>query len=162
MPLPLNRNPRFHQGYYKTINSEKYIGKELPIYRSGIEREFFIFLDKNPNVLRWASEPLGIPYFDSVKRCNRKYYVDNYIEIKEGNIIKKYLVELKDHKETKKPDPKSKKKKTTLIYEQLAFETNCCKWKYAIEFSKKNNCEFLLLAHSKKDGFLPVKLDFLI
>jgi len=162
MPLPLNKNPRFHQGYYKTIHTEKYIGKELPIFRSGIEREFFIFLDKNPNVLRWSSESIVIPYFDAVKLKNRKYYIDNYVEIKEGNIIKKYLIELKDHKETKKPNPKSKQKRSTKLYNECQWITNNCKWKYAVEFAKKNNCEFLLLAHSKKDGFLPVKLDFFI
>jgi hypothetical protein len=71
------------------------------------------------------------------------------------------LIELKDHKETKQPDPKSKKKKSTLLYEQCQWVTNNCKWRYAKKFAEQNKCEFLLLAHSQKDGFYPVKLDFL-
>jgi hypothetical protein len=68
---------------------------------------------------------------------------------------------LKDHKETKKPDPRAKKKKATLVLEQSTWVTNNAKWKTTIQFCKKNNMEFLLLAHSKKDGFVPVSLDFL-
>ena len=161
MSLPLKRDYRFHQGYYKVQNISKYIGNEPPVFRSGIELKFFKFCDSNPNVLHWSSENIPIPYRDTVQHKNRTYYVDNFVEIKEGNTIKKYLVELKDHKETKKPDPKSKQKKSTKLYQSLIFENNCCKWKYAMEFAKKNNMEFLLLAHSQKDGFQSVKLDFL-
>lgn len=159
---PLKRNPKFHQGYFKPNFPSKYIGKELPIYRSGIEKKFFLFLDNNPKVLRWSSEPFPIPYFDSVKNKNRNYYIDAYVEILEGREVKRYLVELKDHKETKKPDPKSKKKKSALIFEQLTYETNCCKWRFAITFAEQHQCEFLLISHSQNDGFLPVKLDFLM
>ena len=160
--LPLRRDKRYKQGYFKPLNISKYIGSDVPIYRSGIELKFFKFCDNNPNVIRWSSENVKIPYRDDVLKKDRMYYVDNFVEIREGNSIKKYLVELKDHKETVKPNPNSKKKKTTLIYEQCQWITNNCKWKSAIKFCEKYNLEFLLLAHSEKDGFMPVKLDFLI
>ena len=57
---------------------------------------------------------------------------------------------------------KSKKKKSTLLIEQTTWMTNTAKWKQAIKFCKDKNMDFLLLAHSKKDGFYPVNLDFLI
>jgi hypothetical protein len=161
MSLPLQKNSKYRQGYYKCRNIEKLIGHDVPMYRSGIELEFMKFCDTNPKVVRWGSENYQVPYYDPIKRKNRLYFVDNYVEILEGNIVKKYLIELKDHKETKKPDPRAKKKKATLVLEQSTWVTNNAKWKTTIQFCKKNNMEFLLLAHSKKDGFVSVSLDFL-
>jgi 1,4-alpha-glucan branching enzyme len=161
MAPPLKRNFKYKQGYFHPENIEKYIGYDIPIYRSGIELDFMRWCDKNTKVKRWGSENIQIPYYDPVKKKNRLYFVDNYVEIYEGNILKKYLIELKDHKETTKPDPRSKKKKTTLLVEQTTWLTNTAKWRESIKFCNKHGFEFLLLAHSKKDGFLPVKLDFL-
>jgi len=117
--------------------------------------------DNTDNVLRWSSETIKVPYYDTVKKKQRLYYVDNYVEILEGTKVKKYLIELKDHKETKKPDPRSKKKKATLVMEQSQWITNCCKWKSCKAFAEKNDMEFLLFAHDKS-GFSSVKLDFLV
>ena len=158
--MAITKNSKFKQGFYHPKNPEKLIGMDVPFFRSGIERDFFKFLDDNPNVIKWASEPFPIPYFDKIKKKTRNYFVDNYVEIKEGNIISKYLIELKDHKETKTPDPSSKKKKATLLYEQATWVTNNCKWQSCHEFCVKNNMKFLLFGHSKKEGFTPVNLDF--
>jgi|TARA_R110002110_G_scaffold248495_5_gene464682 hypothetical protein len=157
--LGLKRNPKFKQGYYKPIDPSKVIGNTPIIYRSGIELKFFRFLDTNPNVIKWMSEPFAIPYYDSVQRKQRRYYVDNYVEILEGKILKKYLIEIKDIKETKKPNPKSKKKKTTLIYEQMRWCNNNDKWVSANKFCKDHNMEFLLIGHSNKNGFESISLN---
>lgn len=61
MSFGLVRNPKFYQGYYKPSNPEKYAGRELPIYRSGIEWKFFKFCDTNPNITKWISEGVIIP-----------------------------------------------------------------------------------------------------
>jgi hypothetical protein len=161
MSLGLNKNPRYKQGFYHPKNPEKLIGHDVPFYRSGIELEFMRFCDNNMKVVKWASEPFSIKYHDPVKRSDRQYFVDNYVEIKEGDKIKKYLIELKSEKETIKPDPRSKKKKAALLVEQCTWVTNNAKWKYAIKFCEKNDMEFLLLGYNKKDGFIPVNLDFL-
>lgn len=157
----LTKNPKYHQGYYMPINPLKYLGGQLPIYRSGIELKFFKFLDHNRQVLRWSSETIGVRYFDSVQRKQRTYYIDTFVEIKEGTSIKKYLVELKDHKETIKPIQTPKKKKSTLLYEECQWKTNNCKWSQAVIFARNHGCEFLLLAYSNKTGFQQVQLDFL-
>ena len=162
MPLPLQRNSKYHQGYYKCRNPDKLIGHDVPMYRSGIELEFMKFCDTNSKVIRWGSESVVVPYFDPVKKTNRQYFTDNYVEILEGDIIKKYLIELKCHKETQKPDPRSKKKKATLVLEQSTWLTNNAKWRSAIKFCEKNGMQFLLLGHTKKEGFVPVNLDFLV
>ena len=159
MSLGLKRDKRFHQGYYRPKNAEKYIGKVQPIYRSGIELKFFKFCDDNPNITKWSSENIVIPYYDKVTNKWRKYYVDNFVEIREGNAIKKYLIELKDIKETKRPEAKRGKKKSTLLYEQATYETNMCKWSFANKFCKDHKMEFLLFGYSLNKGFEAVKLN---
>jgi len=89
MGLGLNKNPKYRQGYYRCINPEKYIGRGDIIYRSGLELKFMLWCDKTDNILRWSSETVIVPYYDSVQRKNRKYYIDNFVEILEGSIIKK-------------------------------------------------------------------------
>lgn len=159
MSLPLKRDSRFHQGYYKPKNPEKYIGREIPIFRSSIELKFFHFCDDNPNIIKWSSENVQIPYFDTITNKWRKYYVDNFVEIKEGNNIKKYLIELKDIKATQKPISKKGKRKANLLYEQATYQTNMCKWQFAQKFCKEHNMEFLLLGFSQKNGFEKVNFN---
>lgn len=122
MGLPLKKDKRYNQGYYKPINPNKYIGNSIPIYRSGIELKFMRWCDLNENILKWSSESIVIPYYDDIKKKNRSYYVDNFVEIREGSSIKRYLIELKDIRETKKPNPKSKKKKSALLFEQCRYD----------------------------------------
>lgn len=53
---------KFAQGVFKPINSEKYVGKGVPRYRSGWELAFMQFCDNNKHILQWASESISIPY----------------------------------------------------------------------------------------------------
>lgn len=148
MPLPLKRDSRFHQGYYKPINKNKFMG-DVAIYRSSLERKFFHFCDNNPNVIKWGSECIKIPYFDSIQKKNRTYFVDNYVVIKEGDILKKYLVEIKPHKQTMEPKSSKGKKKSHLLYESIQYHNNCDKWKFAKEFAKKNGMEFIIITEKE-------------
>ena len=72
-------------------------------YRSGLELKFFRFCDNSSNVLKWGSENIVVPYKNPLDNRHHKYYVDNFVVIKEGKEIKKYLVEIKPYKQTKKP-----------------------------------------------------------
>ena len=153
MPLPLKRDKRFHQGFYNPRNPQKYIGTGQIIYRSSIEAKFMRFCDDNPNVIKWGSENVIVEYYDTILQKKRKYYVDNFVVIKEGNVLKKYLIEIKPLSQTKKPIDTKKRKKAHLLYEQCAFETNMCKWKTANEYAKNIGAEFLLLAYSEKKGW---------
>ena len=143
--LPLLRDKRFKQGIYRPQNQEKFIG-DTAIFRSSIELKFFRFCDSNPNIIRWGSENVIIKYFDPVLSKNRKYHIDNYVEIKEGNTIKKYLVEIKPFKQTQEPKVTKKRKKAHLLYEQSQWMTNNQgKWPAAREFAKKHGMEFIII-----------------
>lgn len=144
MALPLKRDSRFHQGTYKPTNQQKFIGTSC-VFRSGLELKFFRFCDSNPNVVKWGSECVTVPYYDKVQNKNRTYYIDNYVVIREGDTLTKYLVEVKPFKQTLAPNPKSKAKKASLLFEHAQYITNTCKWDAARDFAKKIGAKFIII-----------------
>ena len=73
--LKLVRNKNFKQGLFYPKHMDKFVSKErYAIYRSGLELKYFQMLDANPNVLKWGSEEIVVPYeFDGKWH---KYYID--------------------------------------------------------------------------------------
>ena len=144
------RNKKFHQGFYVPKNIQKYVGKiDNIIYRSGLELKFFRFCDNNPNVVEWGSEEIAVPYFDTLQRKQRKYFIDAYVKIQEGDIVKKYLVEVKPWKQTQEPKAGKGKKKANLLYEQVAWKNNMDKFQSAREFAKKHGMEFIIITEKE-------------
>lgn len=138
-----NKTTKYRQGVFTPINKEKFLGSTA-FYRSGLELKFMRFCDNNPNVIKWGSENVVIPYISPIDGRAHKYYVDNFVVIKEGNILKKYLIEIKPHKQVSPPSTKYKKKEH-LLYEQSMYVRNQAKWNAAIAFCKKKGLEFLII-----------------
>lgn len=145
------RNSKYYQGYYRCINPNKYVGsRDNIIYRSGLELKLFRWCDNSNNILEWNSEEVCVPYFDPVLRKNRQYYIDAYVKIREGNITKKYLIEIKPWKQTQEPKATRGKKKSSLLYETVQWETNSKgKWPAAREFAKKHGMEFIIITEKE-------------
>lgn len=104
-------------------------------------------LDADPNVIKWASEEIVIRYYDHVTKKHRRYFPDFYYETKDN---KKIIVEVKPYAQTQ-PPVKGRKKQKTFLNEVTTYNTNMAKWKYAIEFCKKNNIQFQIM--TEKDLF---------
>ena len=138
-----HKDERFKQGIYKPVNT-KYKGKSYPVYRSSWELKFFRWCDLNPNVVEWSSENVTIPYRIGDGKP-RRYIVDNTVSLRQGNKIKKYLVEIKPYAQTQPPKPHGNKKKSTIIYEQYTYAKNKSKWLAAKQWCKKHGYEFLIL-----------------
>jgi|TARA_R110000744_G_scaffold37431_4_gene85783 hypothetical protein len=138
---------KWRQGIFTPSNQHKFIGSKA-VYRSGLELKFFRFCDNNPNVKKWGSENVVVPYISPLDKRAHRYYVDNYIEILEGKYLKKYLVEIKPSKQTKPPTTKYRKRRH-LLYEQRAYVVNQAKWEAARNYSKKNGCEFIILTEKE-------------
>ena len=134
---------KYRQGVFTPKNKEKFIGTSA-MFRSGLELRFMRFCDNNPNVIKWSSENVIIPYISPFDNKTHRYYVDNFVMIKEDNEVKKYLIEIKPSRQTKPPTTKYKKKKH-LIYEQKQWVINSCKWKAAVEYAKRTGCEFKII-----------------
>jgi hypothetical protein len=64
--------------------------------------------------------------------------------IKEGNKVKRYLVEIKPYNQTKPPKTKYRKKQH-LLYEQKQWAVNTSKWARAEKLAKKQGREFILI-----------------
>ena len=55
--------------------------------------------DDNPNILKWASEEIAIPYVSPVDRQRHKYYPDFIIELRnKNNKIETIMIEVKPKK----------------------------------------------------------------
>jgi len=141
---------KYKQGIYRPINSEKYIGKTSPVYRSGWELKFFRWADNNPNILAWGSENIIIPYTNPLDNKVHRYFVDSYVVFKDkqGN-KQKLLIEIKPSKQTVKPLPTKGKHKKTLLYEQTTWITNQAKWAAAAEWAKRKGIIFTILTEKE-------------
>lgn len=161
MPPIFIKDDRFKQGIFRPKNSSKFIGKDViiqkknlgkvAIFRSSYERKFFLWADNNPNVLEWGSESIVVPYISPIDNRKHRYFVDNYVVLKEGTKIKKYLIEIKPLKQTQPPTQSKRKKKETVIYENTMWSVNQSKWEAAKLFAQKMGMEFIIL--TEKDLF---------
>jgi hypothetical protein len=105
----------------------------------------FIWCDTNPNVIKYASEELVIPYYSPVDQRHRRYFVDFVIMVKtRTGEIKKYAVEIKPKAQCIPPVQKNKKTKRYLT-ELATYTTNQAKWAAAEEFCSKRGMEFMVL-----------------
>lgn len=132
---------KYKQGVYHIKNTEKYIGSQTSnemtaIYRSSWEKIAFIYLDHNPNILKWGSECVVVPYkyrLDTTPKV-RKYYIDIFFMDKFG----KHLIEIKPKNQTDFNKIKRSKNKKNII----EYIKNVDKWNYAQVFAKENDMMF--------------------
>lgn len=150
----------YKQGWYTPKNPDKYVVSKMSItegngirYMSGYEYRFFQFLDLNPGVLQWSSEPFGIPYFSEIDQKMHNYYPDVLMKVKDsnGNIVT-YLVEIKPFKETIPPAKPKKKTAKAMANFQKAMSTyiiNKAKWESAEVFCKNNDLIFKIVTEKE-------------
>ena len=145
-------------GKYKIQNPKKYIGNaDMIFFRSSWELRVFRRFDNDPNILRWNSEEVIIPYFFPVDNKWHRYYVDLYCELKQKDgSVHQYIIEIKPHKYLSPPEfkgtTKNKRPSKSFLRECFEYKKNQAKWEAAREFAKKQNLEFLILTE-KNAGF---------
>ena len=140
----------WQQGYYEPKNPEKYMGDATNIvYRSSWELDAFKFCDNNPNVLKWASEEIVIPYAmptpsGGVRKA--RYFPDLYMEYKrrDGKVVRD-LIEIKPKKQTKPSRSRNPKNK---MYENQVHQKNLLKWEAARQWCAQNGINFRILTES--------------
>lgn len=144
-------NKKFRQGIYKPINSQKYRGNDYPRFLSSWELKLFRWCDMNENVIEWESEGIAIPYHNPVTEKTSFYFPDVILKLKSNDSIKKYLIEIKPFRQTQ--DPKNfdqgKKRKKTIIYENLNYIKNQAKWEAAKKWADKMGYEFTILTEKE-------------
>jgi len=135
-----------YKGKYTPKNPSKYAGDPTKIiYRSLWERKFMVFCDDNPNILRWASEEIEIPYLSPIDHEYHRYYPDFIIKVKDKTKqIKTYIVEIKPERQCREPEKGNKSNKTYLT-EMKQWMINNKKWEAAKKFAAKQQWEFKIL-----------------
>lgn len=141
---------KFRQGYFTPTHPEKYKGNIEKIrYMSSWELSFHQFLDTNPHILQWSSEPFSIPYIKPTDGRIHRYYPDYWVEYKNkrGTIIHE-IIEVKPESQTKPPVRRGKRKKTQ-ITEQIMYAINTAKWASAQKFCDRNRLKFRIVTEQQ-------------
>lgn len=140
---------KFHQGFFKPRNPEKYAGDVTKIvFRSSWEKVAFNWCDINPSIIRWQSEETIVPYLNELDGKLHRYFVDLLIKVKTNSGIETILIEIKPQSQIDRPVPPKKKTKKALANYQQAIDEwikNAQKWKAATEYAKQRNWKFQLL-----------------
>lgn len=135
---------KYKQGIFKPTNPGKYAGNvDNIIYRSQWELKMLKWADTHPDVLKYSSEELIIPYISPVDQKQHRYFVDFLIMVKtRSGEIKKYAVEVKPEAQTVPPKTRNKKR---LVTETMTYAVNQAKWKAAEQFCKSKGIDFIVL-----------------
>lgn len=145
-----------YSGKFKPKNLGKYKGDPNKItYRSLWEAKLMQICDTNPNIIKWNSEEIVIPYFDPIKNRQRRYYMDFWAIMKKPNgETFEMLIEVKPHKESyfwvkalkegtepsaPRPMPKSANPKVMARWysECSTAATNTAKWNATLKYCKE-------------------------
>ena len=124
---------KFKQGLYTVKHPEKYIGDVTKVrYMSSWELQMFMFLDGNPNILKWSSEEVVIPYIKPTDGRVHKYYPDLLVLYRDQNGVERWeLIEVKPSTQLKLSKSKSPK---TRQLQNLTLSVNKAKWDSALRW----------------------------
>ena len=142
-----------YRGKYKPKNPNKYVGDQTKInYRSLWERKCMLTFDDNPNIIKWASEEIAIPYLSPVDRKRHRYYPDFMVELKnkEGK-VETIMIEVKPKKQTEPPKPR-KRKSVTYLNEAKTYAINQAKWAAAQALCDRKGWTFRIMTEKEIYG----------
>jgi len=127
---------KYAQGKYEISNPDKYVGKGQPTYRSSWEFAFMNFCDKNPSIIKWASEAIHVNYRNPFTGKNT-IYVPDFLIIYVDKSGKQHgeVIEIKPTKETTLEAAKSQRDKA-------AVALNMFKWEAARKFCAAQGLTF--------------------
>lgn len=131
---------KFAQGTFVPKNTQKYVGKHTPRYRSGWELTFMTFCDNNKNVLYWASEAIVVPYRNPFTGQPKNYIPDFFVvyENKRGQKIAE-IVEIKPKKQSLIESRKASAK------DKMVVAVNHAKWQAAMAYCKQHGYTFRVI-----------------
>lgn len=143
-----------YKGYFKPKHPKKYKGNPTNIiYRSLYELKLMAYLDKNANVLEWASEEFFVPYLSPIDGKVHRYFPDFWIKkINKEGLIETIVIEVKPKTQTIPPVPQKNITKRYL-YEVQTWGVNQAKWEAANKYCSNKNWKFLI-ATEKELGII--------
>ena len=134
-----------YKSVYNPKNPKKYAGDASKIVcRSLWERNVCKFCDETPNIIKWSSEEISIPYVSPLDKKVHNYYPDFLIQFKNSAGLHNWMVEVNPKKQTYLKENASKKEKATWII-------NTAKWQAAKKYCDIHNIVFKIV--TEKDLF---------
>jgi hypothetical protein len=131
---------KYAQSQYRVKNPEKYMGNKTPYFRSSWEFAFMRFCDENPNVIKWASEAIKIPYRNPFTGKYTVYVPDFFISyIDAENRQHNELIEVKPLNQTSFKEAKNNR------LNQAHAALNEAKWTAARQWCKQNSVVFRIV-----------------
>ncbi len=126
----------YQQGMYQLENPDKYVGDQESIrYMSSWELRVHQFFDRNPNILKWSSEPIGIPYVKPTTQRIHEYFVDYWVLYvdKEGMVCEEFI-EVKPAAQTR---PSRARNPRTKQQQMITYQVNQAKWNAAVRWCEE-------------------------
>ena len=138
---------KYYSGPFHPEHPHKYKGNPRNIkYRSMWERRFMVYLDRNENIIEWASEEVVLPYTSPFDGKMHRYYPDFYAKVRQrDHTIKEYIIEIKPKKQTVAPKTNPKRKTKGWYHAVREWGKNQAKWKSATHYCNKHGMEFKVL-----------------
>lgn len=134
---------KWAKGHFQIINPQKYVGKRVPIYRSGWEHSFMRFCDNNEHILQWASESVVIPYRHPLTGKMANYIPDFLITYRtRNNTMRAELIEIKPRGQSV-IEEKMKPKDRAIV------AINYAKWDAAQKWCQQNGLTFRVLTEDQ-------------
>ncbi|MFK5882900.1 MAG: head completion protein [Candidatus Izemoplasma sp.] len=148
-----------YKGKYTPKNPRKYNGDSSKIiYRSLWERKYMVHCDTDPNIVKWSSEEVVIPYRCDTDMKMHRYYMDFWVRYSKPDPhgYLEALIEVKPYAQTQDPltfntknpfskTKKAKKKTKRILRESYTYVKNMSKWRAALKYCKKRNWRFIIL-----------------
>jgi hypothetical protein len=135
-----------YSGLFRPKNPKKYVGDPNNIvYRSSWECRVMDWLDRNRDIISWASEELIVPYISPVDNRVHRYFPDFLVKVrnKEGQ-LKTLMIEVKPKKQTQPPIQQRRITKQ-YITEVTTWGVNQAKWKAAQEYCLDRGWQFKIM-----------------
>jgi len=130
---------KYYSGKFNPKNLLKYDGDYTNItYRSLWERQVLRWCDENPNVVKYCSEEVVVPYMCKTDSRMHRYFVDLKITFATGAV---YLIEIKPKKETVQPKKPTRQTKR-YITEVMTYVKNQSKWTAADIYAQQRGWIF--------------------
>lgn len=130
---------KFAQGTYLVQNPQKYVGNKDPYYRSSWELAFMRLCDNHPNITKWASENVRIPYQHPITGKVTNYVPDFMIQYTDADGKQHVeLIEIKPANQTTMENAKNRA-------HQVQTAINAVKWTAAQEWCKQRGIRFKVI-----------------
>ena len=130
---------KFASGTYTVENTSKYVGNKPPYYRSSWELAFMRMCDAHPNILKWASENVKIPYQNPATGRYANYVPDFMIQYRDKNGVEHVeLIEIKPSNQTTMENARTGRN-------QMATVINAAKWTSAQEWCERKGIKFKVI-----------------